>query len=250
MNLKLYLIIFLLFNSIYLYNTLIQTSEIPHNNKLQTFGDSMANRGEINNIWKPIVAEINLIFLLGTIVSLKTNKSIFIIPIYYLFANIVFYFWHLYAHHSNGIVHEKHMIHHREYFKHDDFYGDSIDFIKKNYNDKTPKFMDLIVNPQNSITLDFTHDESLIFMLFVIIVVGKYYYKIDDVTNIACFIIFTGAVIFQIAIHTAYHIRNIELEKYAWFRELRSLHYNHHSHKKNFSMINMLVDVLFNSLLI
>ena len=206
--------------------------------------------GKISNIWKPIFAEINLLLFLGVLISFLTNKSIFIIPIFYFCALIIFYCWHYYAHNSNGVINKKHMMHHNIYFKHDDFYGDHSNFIKNYFNNNVSTFINLLLSPQKSVTLDFAHDESLIFMFILLLIFSKFVCNVDNISIISCFIIISIAVLFQIAIHTSYHIRDFEFEKYAWFRELRSLHYNHHIHKKIFSMINMLIDLLFNSLVI
>ena len=52
------------------------------------------------------------------------------------------------------------------------------------------------------------------------------------------------------AIHMSFHERGFHLEPYAWYRELRSLHMIHHIHRKNYAMVNVLVDIVFGSLLL
>jgi len=52
------------------------------------------------------------------------------------------------------------------------------------------------------------------------------------------------------ALHMSFHVRNFHLERYSWYRELRTLHYIHHlgDMKSNFAMLNMGMDQLFHSL--
>ena len=52
------------------------------------------------------------------------------------------------------------------------------------------------------------------------------------------------------ALHISFHVRDFQLEPYAWYRELRTLHYFHHLDRKNFAMANIIVDLIFCSLLI
>ena len=52
------------------------------------------------------------------------------------------------------------------------------------------------------------------------------------------------------ALHMSFHVRGFHLERHAWFRELRSLHYIHHigDMKSNLAMLNMGMDGVFGSL--
>lgn len=50
------------------------------------------------------------------------------------------------------------------------------------------------------------------------------------------------------ALHISFHIRGFELEPYAWYRELRTVHYLHHLDDVNFAMVNVFIDVLFGTL--
>ena len=52
------------------------------------------------------------------------------------------------------------------------------------------------------------------------------------------------------ALHMSFHVRGFHLEEYAWYRELRALHYIHHlgDMKSNLAMLNLGMDGLFRSL--
>jgi hypothetical protein len=52
------------------------------------------------------------------------------------------------------------------------------------------------------------------------------------------------------ALHSSFHVKGFALERYAWYRELRALHYLHHlgDMKSNFAVLNMGLDATFKSL--
>lgn len=233
-------------------------SKIPENNNSQEFGDHMAEKNNIGSIWKPILTEWCIVFFYSLLATHFTKDSIYIIPIYYLFANIGFYFWHYYAHVSKGEVNKVHMDHHILNFNSNNFYGDKNMVSKKIYKDYTPTFFELL-NPkygtqiQNDFTVDdkdnfvFEHDGSLLLILCIILLVGKLYFHTKTLTLSLILILYIASVTFQSALHISYHVRNVNLEKYDWFRELRAVHFHHHLHNKNFSIIDMGIDVLFGS---
>ena len=52
------------------------------------------------------------------------------------------------------------------------------------------------------------------------------------------------------ALHMSFHVRNLHLETYAWYRELRTMHYIHHlgDMKSNMAMLNLGIDSFFGSM--
>jgi sterol desaturase/sphingolipid hydroxylase (fatty acid hydroxylase superfamily) len=91
----------------------------------------------------------------------------------------------------------------------------------------------------------------MLLMQLMIIIGGVYWWgtKWSTMGFVCVMYLAIGAI--GNALHMSFHVRKFHLEEYAWYRELRTLHYIHHlgDMKSNMGMLNLvLVDGLTGSL--
>jgi len=210
------------------------------------FGDMMSKKGYIGNIWRPILALFVFIYYYSKI----TKISLYTILCYYLIGVLGYYLWHVRAHQKTSMMYKTHMKHHKEDYPIDDFYGDkSKANIKLFGNQNNPPTFLQLLNPTKSMSLHIEHDGWLYLIIICILLFGKYIFKTNNYTLIYIFIGYIIIACVGSSLHISYHIRNFEFQKYAWYRELRMLHYFHHSSNKNYTMVNILIDIMFNTLI-
>ena len=177
-------------------------------------------------------------------------------------------------------LHEIHMEHHLERYPPADFYG-SAKLFAKLYPDGKPtiySLMDLTKTTniadgtamesttakltkkkKKKETIDRTapahsflaHEWPVIVTGLMILIIGMFPpFNTSKATTFFIFIEYFFQASIMNALHMSFHVRNFHLEKYAWYRELRTLHYIHHlgDMKTNFGMINLGIDGFFHSL--
>lgn len=209
----------------------------------------MANNGEISNLWKPICTLFMFIYLYSLYTSSISGCKIYIIPIFYVVGMLSFYAWHNIVHNpKSGEMFKIHMNHHKKDFESDDFYGDKSKALIV-YENNTPTFIELL-DPSKSMSLHIEHDGYIYLMIILILIISKKVLKLDNYT---LGFILLGYILMGIigsAIHISYHIRHFYFENFSWYRELRTIHYMHHVHEKNFSMVNLFADKIGNTLVL
>ena len=167
---------------------------------------------------------------------------------YYAAGMVAFYAWHVLAHCSHGAMHELHMRHHRSDYPRDDFYGDRSGAPVRYFGAGPPPTLARLLNPAHSMTATAAHEGPLAGLFVLIIAAGRVVVG-SSVSTLAAVAVLYGVMgVVGSALHMSFHVRGFELERFAWYRELRALHYIHHVHKKNYAMVNTAVDLVFGSL--
>ena len=227
---------------------------LPYDVHMSTwFGHFMSKEGEWQHIPVVLCATYSFVFMYGAIASLVTGCPILCIPTYYLLGLVLFYLWHWAAHEWEGSqLHQIHMLHHQDRYPRHDFCGDNHPAVQQERADRGNRAATLLalMNPVGSTTTTWAHEGPLLLGIVGILLVARLVMGLSWGTCafVLCGFLFMGT--FGSAIHMSFHERGFELEPYAWYRELRSLHMIHHMHRKNFAMVNILLDLVFSSLML
>lgn len=238
---------------------MMQPSEIPmepYDSERGTwFGHYMSPEGEWRHIPVVLCATYSFVWTFGALASLASPAThLLTIPAFYVVGLVAFYIWHLAAHHLESTeLNAVHMIHHRDQYPQDDFYGDQCDFVQdeKNARGGMPHTMLSLMNPLGNSTMkSVAHEGPLVFAMASIIAFAKFVLGASTASCVFALLGYVFMASFGSALHMSFHERNFQLEPYAWYRELRSLHMIHHMHRKNYAMVNIMLDVAFSSLLI
>lgn len=221
------------------------------------FGHRMAREGEWTNIPVVLVAMYSLVLGYGTVVSIITGPDtpLLCIPAFYMVGLVAFYFWHVAAHRlDNTELNRVHMLHHQDRFPQHDFYGDSIPDMQRERDARGggPQTMLSLMNPfrRAAEPTSLAHEGPLVLAVLAVVVFAKLLLHVSTATCLWALLGFLLLMSVGSAIHMSFHERGFQLEPYAWFRELRALHMIHHLHRKNFAMVNVILDMMFCSLLL
>ena len=233
--------------SVYFGYMAMRKTLIPKVDDKGMFGDQMAPEGEVSNISTIKIPMYSLLMAFAAFVSLILKCGLWTIPAYYAVGLTAFYVWHRLAHSTHGEMYRIHMIHHQKSFPKDDFYGDRSGAVKRLYGDETPSMLRLMT-PKNSMTGTLAHEGPLYILFVAILVIGKLFGGTSWAALGALTLLFLVMAMVGGALHISYHVRGFEFERFRWYRELRSLHYIHHIERKNFAMVNTMVDLVFGSL--
>jgi len=235
-------------------------SEIPtqaaYNPSRRTwFGHRMSYEGACGNIPVVICATLSFVIGYGAIVSLLApggSTHVLCIPAFYGAGLLVFYGWHVAAHTCESTaLHRMHMQHHQDEHPQEDFYGDSNSEVqrKRAARGGTAATLCELMNPSENSTNSLEHEGPLLIGTILTLIFARIIFQVSVSVLFFAFIGYTFMALFGGAIHISFHERNFELECYAWYRELRSLHMIHHMHRKNYAMVNIELDRLFGSLM-
>jgi len=182
-------------------------------------------------------------------------------------------------------MHEIHMEHHLEKFPPSDFYG-SASLFAEMYPHGKPTIWSLVFSkgalghlvrdlPQTTPAKELdratddapaggrppppppppphsplAHEWPLLALLVLLLVGAKLVCGASWGTSACAFVLYLCMASIGNGLHMSFHVRNFHLERFAWYRELRTLHYIHHigDMKSNFAMLNMGLDQFFHSL--
>jgi hypothetical protein len=263
-----------------------RTSDVDKQSR--EFGDHMAKEGETSHIPTIIIIMYLNLFVFSWLGSyVNQDCSMWTLPLFYVAGMVAFYLWHRLAHSEwystqckqLGLpylaeMHEMHMEHHLENFPPSDFYG-SASLFAEMYPTGRPTLwalMDLTkttriasgTNLSNELSSKkkqgsskgdshspLAHEWPLLAEMLIIILAG-FWLGYSFGTMFFVFVLYFTMASVGNALHMSFHVRNFHLEKYAWYRELRSLHYIHHigDMKSNLAMLNLGMDGLFHSLVV
>ena len=220
--------------------------------KRGSYGDRMALDGECCHIVMLLGAYYSLIGMLASVDAMldgdsASTRSLLRIPLFYLSGMVMFMVWHLLAHYlpESNPLKRAHMVHHRNNYPSGDFYGDDTEEGQR-LNQAKPTLLQLM-SPFQSSTASLQHEGTL-FMLMAVPVASAAFMQVPWHSIGLAAAMYLVVALVGSAIHISFHIRNFELEPYAWYRELRSLHLLHHETRKNFAMVNMILDFLLHTL--
>lgn len=219
--------------------------------KKREFGDHMAAEGKTSHVSTIITIMYAVIIGYSVLAGYLTSTAWYTQIMFYFVILFEFYAWHLLAHQKwMGPMYRVHLQHHMHAFPPSNFYGPK-DAFKKMYGTNNPTFLQLF--DITKITFfSFVHEGILYILLTLTLVVEKYLLNYPwSATGFTLFLALSMGYIGS-ALHTSFHVKGIELEKYEWYLELRAYHYVHHlgTTQQNFGVLNIgVVDGLFQTLL-
>lgn len=217
------------------------------------FGHLMSLEGEWRHIPVVLCATYSFVLCYGTVASMVTGCSLLCIPAFYICGLAVFYLWHWAAHVWEGSeLNRIHMDHHQNEYPQHDYYGDNHPLVQSKRMNRGGRAATLLelMNPAVSTTVTWAHEGPILLGIVGILLAAR---LLVGLSIGACVFILFGLSFmgsFGSAVHIGFHERDFQLEPFAWFRELRSLHMLHHMHRKNYAMVNILLDLFFCSLMI
>jgi hypothetical protein len=178
-------------------------------------------------------------------VSYITNCPWYSMILYYVWGYVAFYAWHYSVHHRlryvpfNKKAYEVHKTHHWKVYPPAEFFG--------KVGEKVPNqtWMQYF-NPKDWVT---QHEALLYILMFGMVSISYLFFGVKLSTTIGAIIGYVLMGIVGNYLHHAFHVKDIFLEKYKWFHELRALHYVHHkgSAKQNYGILNMGLDRIIGS---
>jgi len=250
----------LLLSGVIFANSLVamnQPSPVPRftkdNDRGTWFGHLMAQEGEWRHIPVVLCANHSFVLFYGAVASIVTGCPVLCIPTFYIYGLAVFYIWHWAAHNWEGSeLNRIHMQHHQDQYPQHDYFGDNDFIVQSQRAERDGRAANLLVlmNPCISTTTTWAHEGPIVLAIVAVILAARIIFELSLGT---CAFILVGLSFmgsFGSALHISFHERDFQLEPYAWFRELRSLHMLHHMHRKNYAMVNILLDLVFCSLML
>lgn len=208
--------------------------------KKREFGKNMAKEGMLSNIPTIIRIMYSVLIFYSILASFFTGDAYCTQIIFYFVILALFYFWHWLAHQKfMGKMHKIHNEHHYLSFPPNKFYG-SEGTTKKVYGHDIPTFWQLM-DPRISTNFNLVHEGILYLLILIITLIIKI---ILGYSNLSLFFFLLMATIMGSvgsALHSSFHVKGFELERYQWYLELRTLHYIHHlgNTQHNFGVLNL-----------
>lgn len=219
-----------------------------NNNDQRSFGDRMALEGQVSNLFPMKLSMYSALVGYSAFVSVVTGCPQFTMVAYYFTGLTLYYAWHRTAHNRySGAIHDVHMIHHWHNFPPHDFYGDETRSIEQLYGRENPSLWQLICNTKDG-NVRWSHEGSLVLSFGILLLLSTVLTKCSLQVTFAAGLMYAVMGILGTALHMSYHVRGFELEPYAWYRELRAIHFIHHLQDVNFAMVNTTIDLAFGSL--
>ena len=167
---------------------------------------------------------------------------------YYWAFMLAFYLWHYQAHNRvawlpfNAACRAFHHVHHWTNFPPDHFFG-TVQFWEKKRGQRVGRWWDALPLASSA-----AH-EALLYVQLALILGASHALGVGGGTLAgaalqAVLIGYLGNVL-----HNSFHNRATSWRRFRWWRELRALHYHHHtgSARHNYAMANFLLDVFFGS---
>ena len=211
---------------------------------------AMAKEGEISGIATITRIMYSVLICYSLLASFLGGGRWYTQIIFYFVFLMLFYIWHWLAHQKfMGKMHKIHWEHHFESFPPSRFYGKDGD-CERLYGKQIPTLWDLL-NPKRSTNFTLHHEGLLYVFLGITMVVARLVFSCSWTT--LSFSVAMAATIGMVgsALHSSFHVKGFHLERYSWYRQLRTLHYMHHlgNTQHNFGILNIeLVDGIFNTI--
>lgn len=228
----------------------LETSPIPTTSGDTFFGDQMAGHAEISHLPRIKAPLYSALVAYSAAVGMALHAPAYAMLLYYVAGLSVYYCWHRLAHcAAAGDIYKVHMEHHHEHFPPDDFYGDSSGAVEAIYGEPTPTLLGLLKDTKQG-RVRWSHEGSLVAAFVVLLLGGQYAAHCSWWVTLAAAVMYAVMATIGTAMHMSYHVRNFEMERFAWYRELRTLHLIHHMRNANFAMVNTTIDLAYGSLVV
>jgi hypothetical protein len=224
--------------------------------KPRQFGDDMGKESEITHIPTILMAMYSTIALYSIGVGQLTGSPWWYQVAFYFVDLLVFYVWHYAAHQTwSGQMNKLHMDHHLRVNPVSRFFSsDELNQKKYGQTDFSSVRKSLIVfSPflSSHIGGGLQHEGFLFAGNFAVLGFAALL-GVSSRDLFAAFVMAGVMGVLGAGLHSSFHIRSFVLSKYAWYRELRALHFMHHmgDQNSNLAVLNLGVDRLFGSLTI
>lgn len=221
---------------------------------VETNDEMFITNGTQNIKWYGYPFYIFMIYLYSLITNKITGASMFITPISWFVDMIVFYAWHVQAHHRiewlpfNESCHNWHNLHHHRFFPAKHFYGSdkAIDWITNCQNEW---FLITHALPLGELKpIESIQNESF-GIIMAIVITGIKYFIFGLQINIIAATIIQGILVDFVGnyLHLSFHIQNHWLNRFETYKELKYLHYEHHKGdtKRNYAIFFFGLDKMF-----
>ena len=216
------------------------------------FRDHMSGEGEVSHIPRIIHVMYASLLTYSILASMATGSAWYTQVVFYFVYMLEFYVWHWMAHQKfTGRMHQLHSAHHFTHFPPNHFYGKpGTDQALLHYGCSVPTLWQLM-DPRKSTNVSLYHEGPLYGMMILHLMLAYHVFHCSFAT--LGFALFLGIVIGAVgsALHSSFHVRGFQLERFQGYLELRTLHYLHHlgSTKHNYAVLNHeLLDGFLNSL--
>lgn len=220
--------------------------------KPRPFGDEMANEGEVTHIPLALLTMYGAVLAYSIVVSQITGGAWWLQVAFYFAGLAVFYVWHWMCHQSWSPMFEQHMEHHLRNNPVGRFYSSDEQNLRKYGRTDFGTFASalVILNPAQSSNMrhGFTHEGLLFVGNALILLAAAPFVQWGDLAG--AFVMAGTMGVLGAGLHSSFHVRGFVLARYAWYRELRALHFLHHvgDQKANLAVLNLGLDKLMGSL--
>lgn len=232
----------------------LENKETNQIKPIETTDDMFAVKGTSNIKWFGYPLYFIVLYTYSFATYKFTNCSMFITPISWFFDMIVFYLWHLQAHHRitwlpfNEYCHNCHNVHHHHAFPAKYFYGSNKATIwLENYTNEWYLIKRALPLGESKPFESIQNESFGLFMAIGINLIKYYIIGLELNVVIACVI---QGLIFDILgnyLHYSFHANNHWLNRFETYKELKYLHYEHHKGdtKRNYAIFFFGLDKMF-----
>lgn len=224
------------------------------NNQIETTDDMFTVKGTQNIKWFGYPFYISIIYLYSYLTNYFTGCSLYITPISWFVDMIIFYTWHVQAHHRidwlpfNKSCHDWHNLHHQRFFPAKHFYGTdkALDWIN---GCKNEWFLIRHALPLGELKpAESIQNESFGIFMAIIVTIIKFF-VLQLPLNVIIATIIQGLLVDFVGnyLHLSFHVQNHWLNKFETYKELKYLHYEHHKGdtKRNYAIFFFGLDKMF-----
>jgi hypothetical protein len=212
----------------------------------------MANESDVSHVPTMLMVMYGAVALYSWFVSSFTGSAWWLQLAFYFVDLLVFYAWHWACHQSWSPMFPMHMQHHLTNNPVSRFFSSDEQNLRKYGRtdfDSWAKAL-VVLNPMQSSNVrhGWKHEGPLFAANAVVLAVAANFVSLGDL--VGAFFMGGAMGILGAGLHSSFHVRSFVLTKYAWYRELRALHFLHHcgDQKANLAVLNLGIDHLFGSL--
>lgn len=227
---------------------------MTNNIQVETTDDMFVVKGTKNIKWFGYPFYISMIYLYSYLTKYFTGCSLYITPISWFVDMIIFYAWHVQAHHKiswipfNESCHNWHNLHHQRFFPAKHFYGTdkALEWIN---GCKNEWFLIRHALPLGELKpAESIQNESFgIFMAIIVTTIKYFVFKLP--TNVIIATIIQGLLVDFAGnyLHLSFHVKDHWLNKFETYKELKYLHWEHHKGdtKRNYAIFFFGLDKMF-----
>lgn len=221
---------------------------------IETTDEMFLVQGTKNIKWYGYPFYFSMVYLFSFLTNKITGAPLYITPISWFIDMIIFYIWHVQAHHKiswipfNTSCHNWHNLHHQRFYPAKYFYGsDKAGEWIANY--KNEWYLIRHAMPLGELKpIESIQNESFGIVMTLIVNLIKYYvFELSFDVIVACLI--QGLMVDFLGnyLHLSFHVHDHWLNKFDTYKELKYLHYEHHKGdtKRNYAIFFFGLDKMF-----